>query len=125
VAKKIMVVDDEPDVLKLLLLRLEKTGYEVFGAKDGREGLELARKVMPDLIILDVYLPDTNGDEIAKILKKDKELKHIPIILISATASSVAQRTKDCGAAGYLRKPFEPEELIRKVRKILGKDINS
>ncbi len=85
--KKILVVDDEPDLLKVTLLRLKKTGYEVFGCVDGQEALDLARQIMPDLIILDVYLPVINGDDVAKILKKDDELKHIPIILISASTS--------------------------------------
>ena len=119
-AKKILVVDDEPDVLKILLLRLEKTGYEVIGGRDGREALDLARQMIPDLIILDVYLPDMNGDDVARILKEDKKMKHIPIILISATAASVAERAKDCGAEDYLGKPFEPEELLDKVKKVLG-----
>ena len=122
-AKKILVVDDEPDLLKVTLLRLKKTGYEVFGAVDGREALDLARRIIPDLIILDIYLPLINGDEVAKRLKKDDGLKHIPIILISATTRSLAERTKDSGACGYLTKPFEPEELVGVAKKILGKGI--
>ena len=117
--KKILVVDDEPDLLKVLLTRLKKTGYQVFGGVDGQEALDLARQIRPDLIIIDVYLPDMNGDDVAKILKEDKELKHIPIILISATARSVAERARECGADGYLAKPFEPEELIGAVKNIL------
>jgi CheY-like chemotaxis protein len=119
-AKRILVVDDEPDVLKILLLRLKKTGYEAIGARDGREALALARQMIPDLIILDVYLPDMNGNDAARILKEDKDLKRIPIILISATATSVAQRAKECGADGYIAKPFEPEELIGMVKRYLG-----
>ena len=118
--KKILVVDDEPDLLKVTLLRLKKTGYEVFGGADGREALDLARQIIPDLIILDVYLPVINGDDVAKILKKDDELKHIPIILISATTRTLDGRARESGADGYLTKPFEPEELIGMVKKILG-----
>jgi len=117
--KKILVIDDESDVLKVLLLRLKKTGYEAFGGVDGREALDLTRQIRPDLIILDVYLPDMNGDDVAKIMKEDKELRHIPIILISATSEALAERAEECGAAGYLTKPFEPEELIGKVKNIL------
>ena len=119
-AKKILVVDDEPDVLKILLLRLKKTGYEVIGARDGQEALDMARQIIPDLIVLDFHLPDMNGDEVARILKEDKILRNIPIILISATISSVAERAKECGANGYIAKPFEPKELIGAVKKILG-----
>jgi two-component system, OmpR family, alkaline phosphatase synthesis response regulator PhoP len=119
-AKKILVVDDEPDVLKILSLRLEKTGYEVIRGKDGREALDLARQIIPDLIMLDVYMPDMNGDDVARVLKKDKDLKHIPIILISATATALDQKAKECGADGHVTKPFEPEELMGTVKKLLG-----
>ncbi len=118
--KKILIVDDEPDLLKVTLLRLKKTGYEAFGGVDGREALDLARQIIPDLIILDVYLPVINGDDVAKILKRDNELKHIPIILISATAKTLEERAMESGADAYLSKPFEPEELIGIVKKILG-----
>jgi len=119
-AKKILIVDDEPDLLKVTLLRLKKTGYEAFGGVDGQEALDLARQIIPDLIILDVYLPIINGDDVAKILKKDDELKHIPIILISATTKSLEERARNSGADGYLRKTFEPEELIGMIKKIIG-----
>lgn len=119
-AKKILVIDDEPDILKILLLRLKKAGYAVIGGKDGREAMDLARQKMPDLILLDIYLPDINGDYVTRILKRDKKLKHIPIILISATTVSIAERAEDCGAAGYVTKPFEPEDLIGAVKKALG-----
>jgi len=119
-AKKILIVDDETDLLKVTLLRLKKTGYEAFGSVDGRGALDLARQIIPDLIILDVYLPGINGDDVAKILKKDNELKHIPIILISATTRTLDVKARECGADGYLIKPFEPEELIGIVKKILG-----
>ena len=118
-AKNILVVDDEPDILKVLSLRLEKTGYKVAYGRNGQEALDLARQMVPDLIVLDIYLPDINGDDVTRILKKDKKLKDIPVILISATATSVAQRAEECGATGYITKPFEPEELIGMVRKIL------
>ena len=118
--KKILVVDDETDLLKVTLLRLKKIGYEVFGGADGRGALDLARQIMPDLIILDVYLPGINGDGVAKILKKDDELKHIPIILISASTRILDEKAWGSGADAYLRKPFEPEELIGMVKKILG-----
>lgn len=119
-AKKILVVDDEPDLLKVLSFRLEKTGYEVFGAADGQEALDLARKVIPDLMILDIYLPVINGDEVAKILKNDEKLKHVPIFLISATTHTLTQRATDSGSDAYFIKPFEPEELIGAVKKTLG-----
>jgi CheY-like chemotaxis protein len=120
--KKILVVDDEPDLLKVTLLRLKKTGYEVYSGTDGREVLDIARRVMPDLIILDVYLPVLNGDEVAKILKKDDELKHIPIILISATTGTLGERAEKSGAVAYLTKPFDPEDLVGIVEKTLEQE---
>jgi DNA-binding response OmpR family regulator len=119
-AKKILIVDDEPDLLKVTLLRLKKTGFEAFGGADGRDALDLVRQIIPDLIILDVYLPGIDGNDIAKILKRDNKLKHIPIILISATTRTLNVKARECGADGYIVKPFEPEELIGMVKKILG-----
>jgi two-component system phosphate regulon response regulator PhoB len=118
--KKILVVDDELDLLKVTLLRLKKTGYEVFGCADGQVVLDMARQFIPDLIILDVYLPVMNGDEVAKILKKDDALKHIPVILISASTKTLDEKAWGSGADAYLKKPFEPEELVGIVKKILG-----
>lgn len=116
--KKILIVDDEPDLLKVTLLRLNKSGYEALGAVDGLEALDTARRQMPDLIILDVILPKLYGDEVARILKKDAALKRIPIILISAMADTLDERASDCGAEGCLSKPFETEELLRMVEKL-------
>ena len=117
--KKILVIDDEPDLLKVTLLRLKKTGYDVYGGTNGGEVLDIARRVVPDLIILDVYLPVLNGDEVAVMLKKDDKLKHIPLILISADTEALDERAANCGAAAYLIKPFEPEELTTIVKKNL------
>ncbi len=115
--KKILVVDDEASLLKLTLLRLEVSGYEAFGAADGKAGLELARQKIPDLIILDVILPGMYGDEVTKTLKKDVSLKQIPIILISAEVETLEARTRESGADCYLRKPFETKELLGMVEK--------
>jgi DNA-binding response OmpR family regulator len=119
VAKKILIVDDEPDLLKVLEIRLKNTGYEVFIGADGREALDLARQIMPDLIILDLYLPVKNGDEVAEILKNDEKLKQIPIILISATTEALSERAKECGANVFLTKPFEAQELLAKIESLI------
>jgi CheY-like chemotaxis protein len=117
--KNILIVDDEPDLLKVTSLRLKKTGYAVFGCVDGQEALDMARQIIPDLIILDVFIPVIKGDDVAQILKRDDDLKHIPIILISATTRTLNERAKESGADGYLTKPFEPEQLIGMVKNIL------
>jgi CheY-like chemotaxis protein len=121
-SKKILVVDDEPDLLKVTVLRLKKTGYEVYSSTDGQEVFDIVSRVVPDLIILDVYLPTLNGDEVTKILKKDDKLKHIPVVLISATSRTLDERAKESGADGYLTKPFEPEDLLGMVKKFIGQD---
>jgi len=118
--KKILVVDDEPDLLKVLLIRLKKAGYEVFGGTNGQEALDLTRQISPDLVILDVYLPIMNGDDAAKILKKDDQLKHIPILLISATTKQMAEKVQESQANDYLTKPFEPEELFKKIEGLIA-----
>lgn len=118
--EKILVVDDEIDLLKVTLYRLKKTGYEAFGAVDGQEALNLTRQIMPVMIILDVFLPTLNGDEVAKIIKRDNILKHIPILLISAAVENLEMKARCCGADGYLPKPFETEELLGAIKKHLA-----
>ncbi len=118
-SKKILVVDDETDLLKVTMLRLEKTGYEVLGCADGQGVLDMVRQFVPDLIILDVYLPGINGDNVTRILKKDGQLKHIPVILISASTGALDEKTWGSGAEAYLKKPFEPEELVGLVKTVL------
>ena len=119
--KKILVVDDETDLLRVTAIRLQKKGYEVFEAVDGQEALNLACQKMPDLIILDVHLPVMNGDEVVKIFKKDENLKHIPIILTSLTdAVSLEKRFKECGADGYFAKSIETEALFGMIKKYIS-----
>jgi CheY-like chemotaxis protein len=119
-AKKILVVDDENDLLMVTLLRLKHVGYEAFGAADGQEAVDLARQKTPDLILMDVLLPVMNGDEAAKILKEDETTKNIPVILISANAKFLEDRFAACGVAGYLTKPFRSDELVAAIKKHIG-----
>jgi CheY-like chemotaxis protein len=118
--KKILVVDDENDLLLVTLLRLKHVGYEAFGATDGQEALDQARQKMPDLILLDAFLPVMNGDEVAKILKKEEKTKNIPILLISADAKFLEEKSGICGADGYLTKPFKSGELVATIKKYIG-----
>jgi len=118
--KKILVVDDEPDIQKVIMLRLRKTGYDVLGAPNGAQTVEAAIKASPDLIILDFYLPDMNGDHVIKRLKENDDLKNIPIILMSATSKDVGEKVIGYKVEGYLNKPFEPEDLVSSVKSIIG-----
>lgn len=118
--KKILLVDDEPDLLEILSIRMESSGYEILRATNGQEALDIAKKVMPDLLILDVYLPVMNGDEVAKILKSDEKYKKIPIILISATVKTLRRRINYSGADDCFTKPFDPEDFMITVNKHLS-----
>lgn len=118
--KKILVVDDEPDILKVVVFRLRKAGYEVVTAVDGRTAMELLRAGKPDLIVLDYRLPDTNGLEISKILRADEATKTMPIILLSASSGGdITEALKNAHVNEYVKKPFDPEELLAAIKRLL------
>ena len=119
--KKILVVDDEPDILKVVIFRLKKAGYEVTSAVTGMGAFDILKTMTPDLMVLDYRLPDTDGLEISKRIRSDARLKATPIILLSASsAHDISAAVRDASVNEYLKKPFEPEELLEKVRKYLG-----
>ncbi len=118
--KKILVVDDEPDILKVVVFRLKKLDCQVISATTGKEALELIRSEKPNLIVLDQRLPDMNGIEISKIIRIDEELKKTPIIILSASSSGdISEAVKEAAVNGYIKKPFDPEELLTEVKKYL------
>jgi len=124
--KKILVVDDEPDILKVTSIRLKKLGYNVLTAVGGKEALDTMRSENPDLVLLDLVMPFMNGAEVCEQIKNDKTLKHIPIILFTASGNGAmtAEQIKKIGADDYIVKPFEPEELMGKVEDILAQGAN-
>jgi len=118
--KKILVIDDLPENVFILQDRLVQEGYEVITAYDGNEGIEKAYATLPDLILLDVMMPDISGFEVCKILTNNEKTKHIPIILVTAKAS--AEDTKEgleSGAFDYVKKPFNRIELMARVKSAL------
>lgn len=119
--KKILIVEDEHDMRTLLGLHLGTSGYEIFIASDGQEGLEETMNVMPDLIILDIMLPRVGGYEVCSRLKADKRFSHIPILMFTARAGDI-DRTMglQCGANEYMCKPFDEDFLLEKVQRLLG-----
>ena len=120
-AKKILLVDDEPNITKLLSMRLKSSGYEVLTASDGAEGLEKARSQNPDLIILDLMMPKMEGYEVCRLLKFDEKYKHIPIIISSAKSTDEDRHLGEkVGADDYLSKPYDPEDLLQKINKYIG-----
>ena len=117
--KLILAIDDEKDILKLLQYNLERDGYQVLTAKSGEEGLELARAKRPDLVILDLMLPEMDGLEVCKILRSNKETKHIPILMLTAKTSEIDQVVGfELGASDYISKPFSVKVLTARVKKI-------
>ena len=121
-AKKILVVDDEPDVASLLTLMLKSQGYTVINAVDGQEALEKARGESPDLILLDVMLPRMDGYKVARMLKFDENYSHIPIIMLTAKIQERDKATGlEMGVNDYLTKPFDTAVLLAKIKERLAK----
>ena len=118
--KRLLVVDDEEELVQALKIRLGVSGYDVLTASDGQEGLERARKENPDLIILDLMLPKMDGYKVCGLLKKDTRYAKIPIILFTARAQEEDRRLgEEVGADAYIIKPFEPQVLLEKIRELL------
>jgi len=117
---KILVVDDEPDALELIEFNLKANGHEVVTAADGEEALEKAKSILPDLIILDVMLPEVDGMEVCKILRRDQRTSGIPIIMLTAKAAEIDRVLGlELGADDYVTKPFSPRELVLRVKRLL------
>ena len=121
--KKILLINDEKILVNLLKRKLTEEGYRVLVAQDGKEGLLKMRKTKPDLILLDMVMPKMGGFEVIKEVMKDKELREIPIIVISNSGQPVElKRIKELGAKDWLIKTeFGPQEVLDKVIKQIGK----
>ncbi|MFH0985122.1 MAG: response regulator [Candidatus Omnitrophota bacterium] len=118
--KKILVIDDEDAILMLAASRLEANGYVVVTALSGKEGLEMARKEMPDLVLLDYVMPEMNGGEVLDRLKKDPRTKHIPVVMFTADVKKVkVGEFQTRGAVSCLFKPFSPKLFLSKVEEAL------
>lgn len=120
-AKKILVIEDEKELVEMVQLRLEANGYDIIIAHDGQEGLNKAKKEKPDLIILDLMLPKIDGYKVCRMLKFDEKYKKIPIILFTARAQESDKKMgEEVGADAYITKPFEPKVLLAKISELLG-----
>ena len=120
-APRILLVDDEISLVKMVGKRLEMGGFEVVVAMDGEEALAKAQSERPDLIILDLMLPKLTGFEVCKRLKQDPVLKHIPIVIFTAKAQEKdEQLAMSYGANAYIRKPFRADELFTTIRTLLA-----
>jgi DNA-binding response OmpR family regulator len=121
-AKKILVVDDEPSIVSLLKARLEDSQYEVITAKDGQEALDKTSQEKPDLIILDIMLPKIDGYMVASLLTSDENTRDIPIVML--TARNLAQDIKagmESGAVSYVQKPFNSDVLLGMIPTLINR----
>ncbi|MFH1198889.1 MAG: response regulator [Candidatus Omnitrophota bacterium] len=118
--KCILVIDDEKDLVETVSFRLQAAGYEVVPAYDGQDGLEKARSLKPNLIILDLMLPKMDGYKVCRLLKFDEKYKSIPIIMFTARAQdSDREMGLEVGADAYITKPFESQVLLDKIREFI------
>ena len=121
--RKILCVEDEPEMIDLIKLILERNEFEVVGAVGGRQGLDVIRREMPDLVLLDLMMPDMDGWGGYRRMKADDALKDIPVIAVTAKAQSI-DRVLGIHIAKvdeYVTKPFGPQELLQSVEKVLEK----
>lgn len=121
-AKKILIIEDEELLCNLLQRKLGEEGYQVSVARDGVEGMKMMRETKPNLILLDIVMPNKNGFEVMDEMRADNELKSIPIIVISNSGQPVEiDKAKESGADDWLIKTeFDPQEVIEKVKKQIG-----
>jgi DNA-binding response OmpR family regulator len=114
---KILAVDDEQRMVRFIQLNLEQDGFEVVTAYNGKEALEQVRTQLPDLILLDIMLPDINGFE---VLKKIREVNNVPVIMLTAKGEEDDRiQGLELGADDYITKPFSPRELVSRIRAVL------
>lgn len=120
--KKILVVDDDEDILAIIEERLTKAQYEVIKASTGAEAIEKAKVQRPDLILLDIMLPDMDGGEVEASLQEDEQTKNIPIIIVSALYTKNDERIKGnySGNHTFLAKPFESGKMIEMIKGLIG-----
>ena len=119
--KKLLIVDDEDGVRALVRMTLDNGDYQIIEASDGHEALDLAREHHPDLVLLDVMLPDLSGMDVCRKIKDDPDLASTTVVMLTARAQTAdLGDAEEAGADGYFTKPFSPIALTRKVESILG-----
>lgn len=119
---KILIVDDEPDALEVLGFKLRESGYVPLFAKDGTRAITIARDERPALIVLDLMLPEVDGLEVCKILRRDPNTAAIPILMLTARAAEMDRVLGlELGADDYVTKPFSPRELVLRIKKLLAR----
>ncbi|MFV9674490.1 MAG: response regulator transcription factor [Anaerolineales bacterium] len=121
-AKRVVCIEDEPEMIDLVRLILGRKGFEVIGANGGIEGLETVQRERPDLVLLDLMMPDMDGWEVYQQMKADDDLRNIPVVVVTAKAQSIDKvlGLHIAKVDDYITKPFGPQELLESVEKIIG-----
>jgi two-component system, OmpR family, response regulator VicR len=120
---RVVCIEDEPDMIELMRLLLTRQGFEVIGARGGKEGVELVEKNLPELVLLDIMMPDLDGWEVYDHLKQNPTTRNIPVIVVTAraqTAEKLAALDKE-GVDDYIVKPFGPGQLMESIQRVLGR----
>jgi len=123
-AQRILVVDDEPNFVKMLDIRLKANGYEVFTALDGEEGIKKAKNHTPDLIIMDIMMPNMGGGDAVRLLQSDEKTNNIPVLFLTAVVDDSAEehdQKVNIHSTFYpaMAKPFDPDKLLNKITELL------
>jgi two-component system response regulator VicR len=120
--KKIVYVEDELEMIDLVKLILSRKGYEVIGAAGGREGLDTIREVIPDLVLLDLMMPDIEGWDVYQQIRADDATRHIPVIVVTAKAQNIDKvlGLHIAKVNDYISKPFSPQDLVASVERVLA-----
>ncbi len=121
--KRVVYIEDEPEMIDLVRLILNRRGYEIIGANGGREGLDTVRQQIPDLVLLDLMMPDMDGWDVYQQMKADEHTQSIPVIVITAKAQSIDKvlGLHIAKVDDYISKPFSPQELVDSVEKVMEK----
>lgn len=123
--QKILIAEDEPDILELITFTLQFGGFEVIPTSNGEDALEMTRKEKPDLVLLDVRMPRMTGYDVCKYIKSENEFRKTPVVFLSAKSQEAEVNTGlDLGATDYILKPFAPDYLLDRLRHILSHQVS-
>jgi DNA-binding response OmpR family regulator len=122
VAKRILCIEDDQEMVDLIRLILSRRGYEVKGAGGGVEGLQIIRKEIPDLVLLDLMMPDMDGWEVFQQMRADEKTRHIPVIVVTAKAQNIDKvlGLHIAKVNDYISKPFSPQDLLTSIEKVFN-----
>jgi len=125
--RRVVYVEDEQEMIDLVRLILNRRGFEIIGANGGREGLETIRQSLPDLVLLDLMMPDMDGWDVYQQMKADEATQKIPVIVVTAKAQSIDKvlGLHIAKVDDYISKPFSPQELVESVEKVLAQRLES